>query len=36
MSSDVLKKCDNCGEQVLDVYLEDGLCSNCRDEDNTE
>ncbi len=36
MSSDVIKECDNCSEQVLDVYLEDGLCSDCRNEANTE
>ncbi len=28
----VLEECTECGEEVLAVYLEDGVCPDCREE----
>ncbi len=29
---DILVECDECGKQVLSVYIEDGTCDECRIE----
>ncbi len=29
-TEDVLVECDECGTEVLPVYLEDGTCDECR------
>ncbi len=29
---DVLVECPSCGQTVLEVYVEDGECPDCRDE----
>ncbi len=27
----VIEECGRCGEEVLSVYIEDGLCHQCRE-----
>ncbi len=29
-STGILAECANCGESMLEIYLKDGSCSNCR------
>ena len=28
---EAVEECDSCGESVLEAYIEDGLCHQCRD-----
>ena len=28
---EAVKECHNCGKSVLEAYIEDGLCHQCRD-----
>lgn len=29
-ADEVLEKCENCGASVLEAYIEDGQCHQCR------
>ncbi|EFW92190.1 hypothetical protein ZOD2009_11955 [Haladaptatus paucihalophilus DX253] len=32
VEKDVLKRCVECGEKLLEIYVEDERCPDCRDE----